>query len=151
MQVSTHHSLESGNMVRPPLAPDMSLDLLVQVLVRVAFGTVGRQVEQLDLVRVLGTHCCTWWAQCTGWRSTIRNTLCWTERTKQRRKSRNTSVVKRPWKRTPESARCRGWLASRSGCNRSAVRWSPPLGFGPWAPSRCQLGGPSVGPSRHQA
>ena len=41
-------------MVRPPLALGMSLDVVVQVLVRVAFKTVGRQVEQLDLVRVLG-------------------------------------------------------------------------------------------------
>ena len=52
-------------MVRPPLAPDMSLDVVVQVLVRVAFGTVGRQVEQLDLVRVLGYPLLHLVARCT--------------------------------------------------------------------------------------
>ena len=53
VQVSAHPVLELGRVTRPFLAFDVRLDVLVQVLVRIPLGTVGRQVKQLELVRVL--------------------------------------------------------------------------------------------------
>ena len=42
VQVGPNRSLELHGIARSPLARGISLDVLVQVLVRVALGTVGR-------------------------------------------------------------------------------------------------------------